>query len=280
MSESLSKNLLLHAGRAVWAVGHVRRTQLPRLLGYYLELVVGRILGWKREGNLELRLGGFAFVLRRHSGDLGVVCEVLGDQIYREALEYDPLSTGACLDVGANIGCVSLVWSRQRPGARVLALEPHPETFQRLVVNIGNNGASGVSPLPYAAGKADGRIALVVEPNNNMARTVTNKRDAKTDPSLLEVECVALDQLTAREAIGAIDLIKIDVEGAEVECLVGAKNCLSKAKVVVVECHSDELQRECTAILLESGLSIVERSPLVWGFRPEPKRERESEGGR
>lgn len=130
-------------------------------------------------------------------------------------------------DIGAFIGYHTLfMW---RLGANVVALEPDPDNFARLTKNLEANGAYSVKALRLAAGEMQGRARL---------------RRVNGHPSLTSVEfsnygecsVVTLDSL-------AVDLppprlVKIDVEGAELEALRGAVRVLREARPVwIVEVH-------------------------------------------
>jgi FkbM family methyltransferase len=119
------------------------------------------------------------------------------------------------LDIGANVGGYTLfVAAAAGPRARVLAIEPQPEIFERLVYNIRQNPFASVKALNCAVADRDGDITLFVAPRN---RGETSMRIVNSEAGGLEIRAPAktLLSIVRDEGFGRIDAIKLDVEGAE-----------------------------------------------------------------
>jgi FkbM family methyltransferase len=119
------------------------------------------------------------------------------------------------VDIGANIGGYSLFAAAlMGPRARVIAIEPQPEIFERLVYNIRQNDFSSVKALNCAVADRDGEITLFVAAKN---RGETSMRIVTDDVAgvQLRVEGRALMSLLEHEQVQRIDVMKLDVEGAE-----------------------------------------------------------------
>jgi FkbM family methyltransferase len=119
------------------------------------------------------------------------------------------------LDVGASVGGYALFAAAhggQR--ARILAVEPLPEIFERLVYNIGQNGFANVKAVSCALADRDGEIALFV---NSANRGETSVRLISAEPreTQLRVPAKSLLSLLVEEGYDRIDAIKLDIEGAE-----------------------------------------------------------------
>ena len=142
------------------------------------------------------------------------------------------------LDVGANIGLMSLVAARcVGAEGRVYAVEPEPETFNLLEGNILLNGAERVIPINLAAGSASG--SAVIHSRLHVSRgsaTLVLQEGEEDKCSPVEVETI--DNLCTSHTIGTVRLLKIDVEGWELEVLRGARGLLSRfdAPIVIIEC--------------------------------------------
>jgi FkbM family methyltransferase len=125
------------------------------------------------------------------------------------------------VDVGANVGGYSLraaSWDM-----KVYAFEPNPDNLFLLRRNIEINKVS-VEVLPFALGSRAGKARLA--PNGGVSRIVKNEG--------VEVEMRTLDSFDLPGA----DLLKVDVEGYELEVIRGAKKTLEKYHpVVVIEMH-------------------------------------------
>jgi FkbM family methyltransferase len=118
------------------------------------------------------------------------------------------------LDIGANIGGYALALAAKAgPGARILAFEPQPEIFERLVYNIGANPFGTVKAFALAVADKDGEITLFLDSRNKGEASV--KIVSADHARQVKVPARSLLGIVEDEGIGAIDAIKLDVEGAE-----------------------------------------------------------------
>jgi len=168
------------------------------------------------------------------------------------------------LDVGAHIGFLSLQASR-RVGeeGRVLALEPSQREYQRLVRHIRHPQFRNVSAIHAAAGAADTIQKFSVSPHHSGLNHLALAGDPRIH--LEEVPVVRIDTLLARHGSGkAPQLVKIDVEGAEMEVLAGMRELLATRPppCLVVEISPELLDK--------SGSSQGELYAFMRGFGYEP----------
>ena len=137
------------------------------------------------------------------------------------------------VDVGAHIGLMTIHGSRLvGEEGRVIALEADPETFKRLRKNINLNSAKGVEAYNVAAGRIKGNEYIFELPEEAGAHALfrNDPNVVKTDK---QVAIKPLDELLDRPPT----LVKIDVEGWELEVLKGMKGILERdAPIVIVEC--------------------------------------------
>lgn len=119
------------------------------------------------------------------------------------------------VDIGANIGGYTLAAAfGAGKGARILAIEPQPEIFERLVYNIRQNPYPCIKALNCAVADKDGEITLFVDAHNRgetSMRIVNSSNAGQT----IRVPARALASLIAEEGFARIDAMKLDVEGAE-----------------------------------------------------------------
>ena len=119
------------------------------------------------------------------------------------------------LDIGASVGGYALFAAAQGgQRARILAVEPLPEIFERLVYNIGQNDFANVKAVSCALADRDGEIALFVNSSN---RGETSVRVISPDAreTQLRVPAKSLLSLLIEEGYERVDAIKLDIEGAE-----------------------------------------------------------------
>lgn len=165
---------------------------------------------------------------------------------------------GSFLDVGSHCGFFTMVASRVvGPAGAVWAMEPDPVTFERLNGHVAANGLTNVSTVNAAAWSHSGKVpfASSVATDAGVQGSVV---PAHTSASAT-VQARTIDEIV-REA--SVDVVKIDVEGAEMSALVGAGRLLARrGSRWVVEVHSEELRASVSERFVESGYVIRTTSP-------------------
>lgn len=208
------------------------------------------------------------FVLHHRPEDQALLqCyEVFRDKSYRRYIT-EP-HCGTMVDIGANIGVVTLDWMTRLLKIRVHAYEPHHTTVAMLRANIEANGlASGITIYPEAVGGCAGMMALRA---GGLSMQTTAYGVCATARALEEfsVPMVALDKVVERcIGEGPIALAKIDAEGAEAEILEGARlETLQEIRQFVIEYHDnlcpDALAR-CQRVLIGAGFRCATRPATV-----------------
>lgn len=121
---------------------------------------------------------------------------------------------GVFIDAGASVGGYALSLAALAPRAKILAIEPLPEIFERLVYNIDQNAFANVKALSCALADRDGEVTLFVNANN---RGETSVRIVSADAkgARLRVPAKSLLSVLRGEGYGRLDAIKLDIEGAE-----------------------------------------------------------------
>lgn len=146
-----------------------------------------------------------------------------------------------CLDVGANVGPVTLALSRLCPDGRVHAFEPVPESFAFLERNVAANGAHNVSLHPVALSDHDGTATIHFEAEATGAAFISDHLSAGVPQ---QVRLQTLDGWAAGAGLDRLDLVKIDVEGAELPVLDGGRATIARLRpVLVVEVNPVTLRR-------------------------------------
>jgi len=138
------------------------------------------------------------------------------DPAERRFLEPHLAKGGVFIDIGANVGGYAL-WAAARlaPGGRVIAVEPEPELFERLSFNIGVNPTGIVKAVNAAVADFNGRLTLFVDRRNRGGTSLRIAKDAPGGGEAVEATAVTLAGLVATERLERIDVLKVDVEGAE-----------------------------------------------------------------
>jgi len=216
--------------------------------------------------NVLARFSRSPFVARL-PGDLGgaaFLCD-LNDSIAREVCftgRYEPQETqiaarllGAgmtAVDVGANWGYFTLTCAHLvGPRGRVIALEPHPALTARLSTNVQRNRLTHVETMAAAAGARTGMRGFVgfseQDGNSGLSRAAAAEEQAE-----FHCRTIALDDLLDQRQWASVDLMKIDIEGGEVDAIAGMAMGLAahRYRFVLLEYHP--------ALIVRAG-STVER---------------------
>lgn len=130
------------------------------------------------------------------------------------------------LDAGAHYGFYTLLASRL-VGAKgcILAFEPHLHNYRRLVANLRLNGIKNVKTFNLALGEFNDQAKLYTDGESGAYSTFF-KRGARYQ----NVRMVRLDTIVTQMGLEKLDLIKIDIEGAELRILEGARETIQKFK--------------------------------------------------
>jgi FkbM family methyltransferase len=206
--------------------------------------------------------------------------EVLGYGVYKD---WSSTDVDLLLDVGANVGGVTIQRCLQDPSLSSIALEPKPETAALLRHNLQLNGVEDrVQVLEVAAGSVDADLDMALPIGSSMG--VVYSEDA-TDLSgeQVQVKGVQLDSIPG--LVGKRLAVKIDVEGHERHVLRGASKVLACSNSVVVEIHAEHLLEECKQHLERAGLEVHLVGNLLFGTRrasesgPDPAAHKENRTG-
>jgi FkbM family methyltransferase len=199
-----------------------------------------RLVSWlarcslRRAAIINLRRWDVRMFLQPEWRGFGKYVFALRENYEQELVSLEKfLSSGSVfIDVGANMGIYTLVASRLvgRAGS-VIAFEPSVQSFPLLKQNIALNDLTNVLALPVALSHETGRATLYHGPDpvcNSLGKHPSWHSDAE------EVSTDSLDNVVKRTSLNRLDLIKIDVEGAEELVLRGALKVLTSMRPVII----------------------------------------------
>lgn len=215
-----------------------------------LGLLTGlRVLWLKRQppGRLAtLRVRGLAgpVTVRTGGSDLAILDEVVLDGGYDFPMDPAP---AIILDIGANIGLASLWFKRRYPQARIVAVEPDPESFALLRRNTA--AVPGIACIQAAVCATDGFIGLERGGLNPSAFHVRALR-----PGEQGVEAISMPSLLERLGLAQVDLLKLDIEGAEKEVFEAPDlTWMERVRTLAVELH-DRMKPGCGHAFLSAAV--------------------------
>jgi FkbM family methyltransferase len=150
--------------------------------------------------------------------------EVTRDRLYSLVHRGDTV-----FDVGANIGETTLHFAGLvGPAGRVYAFEPDPYTHERARINISLNAFSNIKLFQagIAEEEKEARLVRVDEHNLGMNRILPEESISGCDSA--RIRCRTLDGIVRDETVSGVSLIKMDIEGYEMNALRGARDTLER----------------------------------------------------
>jgi FkbM family methyltransferase len=186
------------------------------------------------------------------------------------------------LDIGANIGLHSMIMAKElSSNGKIYSFEPSKKTYSSLVENIKLNGlGASISTFNLALSNKAETLFLAAPESaniseadadayNSLRHTQTGKGNAE------EIQAITLDSWIIKENIKKIDLIKIDIEGAELLCFQGAKEFFTNHKpIIIMECCEQHLAHFNNSIfdvlnyLSQFGYKFEEQTDWNWIATP------------
>jgi FkbM family methyltransferase len=153
-------------------------------------------------------------------------------------------------DVGANVGFYTLLAAKLTgPTGRVYSFEPLPRNLQFLNRHVALNGLNNVRVFAGAVADRPGVARFDDSGIPEMAHIAAD--------GALEVATFQLDDLLEKGAIRPPNVIKIDVEGAEVEVLKGAQRLLAQNRPrLLLATHGPDVHRDSCALLQSMGYRV------------------------
>lgn len=136
------------------------------------------------------------------------------------------------LDIGANIGCTSLLFGQL--ARRVISFEPSPTTYQLLRTNLTAAAMGNVEPVNLGLGCEPGEFELTLAADNRSGGFVSNQISASEGHTVERIRIAAGDAWLRQAKVEQVDFIKIDVEGFERNVIEGLRETIVRDRPVVV----------------------------------------------
>jgi len=160
------------------------------------------------------------------------------------------------VDVGANIGVFSALMARRKkldPCFEVTAFEPHPDTYQRLVKNV---ALKGVSTFNAALSDRDAELSFVDGAVSHVFAATAHQNSYHIGSLRRQIPCRRLDSFDFK---GQAMLVKIDVEGHELEVLRGASALLDNGRISAIYCDGHD-RNAVPKFLEDRGFQLFDAS--------------------
>lgn len=145
------------------------------------------------------------------------------------------------IDCGAHIGLATIFFKRKFPLAKITAIEANPHTVKYLEKNVIANQLQDVKIIHGALSEKSGMVPLYIDPkshfpwswDDSIIKGIWNDRLSKRERKIIYVPTVRLSDIIKAK----VDLIKMDIEGAEYEVIKDSESKLELVDSIVLEFH-------------------------------------------
>lgn len=199
---------------------------------------------WTRTGELvEVTVPGIPYpiALRAGTADASTLEKIFVWNGYD--LDYPP-DVRVVIDAGANIGVSAAFFATRFPAAMVIAIEPESSNWSLLLRNVAQ--FSNVTPVHAALWSEDTSLAL----SNPEDRVDSYRYSAAACGERVEALCMRT--LLLKYGVAKVDVLKVDIEGAEAEVFAGKPAWVGDVRMFITELHGDAARtafREATSSL-------------------------------
>ncbi|MDQ6608517.1 MAG: FkbM family methyltransferase [Bacteroidota bacterium] len=189
---------------------------------------------------ISLKSYPFPIFLRKNSTDINVFIQVFSRHEYDLELFNEPKTI---IDCGANVGMTSVYFAKRFPNATIIAIEPEKSNFQMLLKNT--ERYKNIQCLNYGLWSKTTNLEVIDRGEGSWAFIVKEIEHENVD----SIKAISIDEVMRRFKIENIDILKIDIEGSEIEVFgESSKTWLPKVKTLVLELH-DRMRKGCTQAL-------------------------------
>jgi FkbM family methyltransferase len=180
-----------------------------------------------------------------------------------------PLKHGFIIDAGGYIGSAAIMLARAFPDAKIVSLEPSRDNFAMLTMNV--RDYPNVVALNMALGSAEGSTQLVDRGTGEVGFSIVQApADSAAPTRLHEVAVTTTPELMKRFGASGIDVLKLDIEGAEHDLLLRQPDWLDSTRVVFAELH-ERIVPGCEAVFAAATAnrnnSVDDRGEKVLSIR-------------
>jgi FkbM family methyltransferase len=195
------------SARRVWLWSDLPAEIRPKVIKGLFKL---NVVGIPKQGTVEL-LGYRVSILNDKALDfLFQELFVRYDYLFRADTD-DP----TIIDCGSNIGMSILFFKMIYPNAKIIGFEPDPQTFATLTKNVSTNGLKNVDLHQYALGNADHAVEFFRKADPQDSLKMSTRRERVPGGTATFVDSRRLSQFVG----GSVDLLNLDIEGAEYKVL-------------------------------------------------------------
>lgn len=199
-------------------------------VGLIKSLLIGLAMSTSGE-ECDIKFKGRHYHIRKHSSDFQVFRSVVVFGQYNIS-KIATKNVKTIVDLGSNIGFSVLHFKSKYPDAHVIAVEPEKHNYEQLVKNV--QGYNNVDCLQNAIWYSQKNLGIFDSGLGEYAFRVVDANQKLVG----SVDAITMDDIIARYNLQTIDILKIDIEGAEKELFThNFESWLPKVRCIVIELH-------------------------------------------
>lgn len=185
----------------------------------------------------RVRLSSFGgeVVLRSHTTDVSVLMEILVSDVLAPLRRHAPSDPRTVVDLGANTGLVARRLLAMWPACRLVAVEPEPGNVAVLRDNLAEPDVSGRATIVAACVGAERRSVSLGTTTGEFGFRMREARGSDDDEQLVDV--VTMTDVLESGGFSTVDVLKCDIEGAELELFEDCSPWIGAVDAVMIECH-------------------------------------------
>lgn len=138
-------------------------------------------------------------------------------------------------DVGANVGDWSLVASDVCTGAKIFSFEPVPSTYQKMIESLQRLPSKNVVLIKKGLYKETTKAQINKYSSDQHSSLYDVKATGYLSADVIEIDLIKGDEFIEQHKLDFIDFVKLDVEGAEMDALLGLEKAIAQNKIRMIQ---------------------------------------------
>ena len=177
--------------------------------------------------------------LRKGTSDVATFSQMFAKREYDKIpIKFFPKTI---IDLGANVGLAAIFFANKYPESKIISVEPEGSNYKMLVKNCRNY--KNITTLNKAISNEDNVTVQVEDNGYGKWGFMTKKIDSSNENG---IKTISIDSLIKQNTISIIDILKIDIEGAEKELFESNyESWVPKTRCIIIELH-DRMKSGCS----------------------------------
>lgn len=195
--------------------------------------------------------------MRKFGSDFATFEEVFIQKVYKNLTDHVP-QCKTIVDLGANIGLASLYFAMHYPQCQIVAVEPDAANFRLLSSNLQALTRTGrIKMLPAGVWNRECDLVIDAMPDTGDFNAIT-VREQQAETAAQIIHGLPIQRILEIADFTTIDILKVDIEGAEVQLFEGDVSWLERVGCLAIEFHdTTRSDTNFDALLARHGFHIV-----------------------